>query len=101
MTSAVCWHAPSAVERPTSAPSKRKARRRSTAVLFVIVLSPSRSSVSINDEAKIALVGANRPDTGGEAVNPVDACQQRRLGIGRRRKPVIGTRQFLLGNRAD
>ena len=47
-----------------------------TGVLFVIALSPSRGCVSVNDEAEIALVGADRPDACGQAVDPVDAREQ-------------------------
>ena len=51
----------------------------------------SGNSVSVNDEAKIGLVRSNWFDAAGNAVDPVDAGQQRRLGIRRGRKPVIGT----------
>src|SRR6266436_5226535 len=98
-------HAPSTTERPASAPIRRRVLWRSTGILFVIVLSfvPrwSGGPVSVNDEAKVGLVGSNRLDAGGNAVNPVDLGQQRRLGVRCRRKPVIGTRQLLLGNRPN
>src|SRR6266702_1139666 len=99
----VSVHAPSVVERPMSAPSSRKLGRRSIGVFLVIVLSSSRSSggASVNDEAEIALVGADRLNRSGEAVNPVDAGEQDRLGVGCRRKSVIGTGQLLLRDCAN
>ena len=43
----------------------------------------------------------DRIDAGHKAVNPVDAGEQRRLGVGGRRKPIIGARQFLLRHGPD
>src|ERR1700733_1043476 len=85
-------HAPSVTERPMSAPSRQSVRWRSTDIVFVIVLSSSRllSRFSVDDEAKIALIASNRFDAAGDAVDPGNLGQQRRLGIRRGRKAVIG-----------
>src|ERR1700739_2298751 len=96
----VSWQAPNVTETPTSAPSRSRGRYLSADNLLVVIFA-SRGARSIDDETEIALVACKRGDTAGNAVNPVDAGHQRRLGIGSRREPVIGTRQFLLGDRAD
>src|SRR5215213_7867357 len=97
--------APSAAERPSRAPSTCKVLPRWSGILVVMVLSSSplgeQLCVSINDEAKIALDPVDGIDAGGEAVDPVDAPEQRGLGIGCRRKSVIGPRQLFLRDRAD
>src|SRR5207237_1308869 len=67
----------------------------------VIVSSPGPTIPSVDDEAEIAGMAGAGFDAGGNAINPVDARQQRRLGIVGRRKAVIGTRQVLLRDRAD
>src|SRR6476469_1118479 len=103
VTSVVCgMQAPSAVERPSRAPSVRKILTRWSGILVVIVLSSSplgeQLCVSINDEAEIALASADGIDVGCDPVDPVDAPEQSGLRIGCRRKAVIGPRQFLLSN---
>src|SRR6476659_5152313 len=106
VTSVVCgMQAPSAVERPSRAPSVRKILTRWSGILVIIVLSSSplgeQLCGSINDEAKIALVSADGIDAGRNPVDPVDAPEQSRLRIGCRRKAVVGPRQFLLSHRPN
>src|ERR1043166_71721 len=104
--SGVCgMQAPSAVERPSRAPSVRNALTRWSEILVVIVLPSSplgeQLCVSINDEAEIALHSPEGIDAGGHPVDTVDAPEQGGLRIGSRRKAVIGPRQLLLRHRAD
>src|ERR1700712_949432 len=85
-------HAPSTSERPIAAPNKRRARARSTGILFVIIRSSpaSRAFVSVNDKAEVVLLASDRLNVAGNAVDPVDPGQQRRCGIRGRCKAVVG-----------
>src|ERR1700733_7710024 len=92
-------HAPSVTERPISTPRRHSARLRWTDILWGFVLS--WSAVSVDDEAKIALVTSDRFGAAGDAVDPADLGEQRGLGIGRGCEPVVGARQFLLRHRPN
>src|SRR6185295_5147931 len=87
----------SAIAAPSTAPKVRKVRLRSEVRALVIVYPRCAvAGASIDDETKIALVACDRIDVGGDAINPVDAGEQRRLRIGSRREAIIGSRQLLL-----
>src|ERR1700733_14312985 len=85
---------PSATESPTSALNRCRARKRSTGASLLIAMSSfriSRAFLSIDDEAEIGRIDSNLFDAAGNAVDPVDLAQQRRLDVRGGRKPVIGT----------
>src|ERR1700760_785337 len=96
----VLVQAPSITERPASDPRSHRGRWRAIGIVLIMVLSslpyrPTRS-VSVGDEAEIARITGDLLDPAGDAVDPVDARQQRGFGIGSGREAVIRSRQFLL-----
>src|ERR1700722_7925232 len=93
----VSVQAPSVAARPNNAPSRHSFPWRSTDSLFVMAFVPV-PAVSVDDEAKVALIASNRFDATGKPVNAIDLGQQGGLDIRCRREPVIRARQFSLGD---
>src|SRR5438445_11988835 len=97
-TSVVCLQAPSATERPISAPARQRARLGS-ASCFDFILGVIRPA-SVRNKAVGAAIIPSLLDTARNAVDAIDAAEQVGLRIRGAGKAVIGPRQVLLRYRA-